>query len=120
MNTQDINSISSIILENYVEGGRRGKSNLMKSAFSKDATIHGFLNGDLLAGPIQLLFDWVDANPPATNLKAEISNIDVVDSIATGKIELSGWFENKFTDQFTLLRENGNWRIISKVFHQHI
>ena len=118
-NSKDLNSISSIILENYVEGGRRGKSNIMKSAFSKDATIHGYMDGTLLAGPIELLYGWVDANPPASNLKAKISSIDVVNTIATGKVKLSGWLGNQYTDQFTLLKENDSWKIISKVFHQY-
>ena len=118
-NSKDLNSISSIILENYVEGGRRGKSNIMKSAFSKDASIHGYMDGNLLAGPIELLYGWVDANPPATTLKAEIADVDIVDTIATGKVKLSRWLDNDYTDQFTLLKENDNWKIISKVFHQH-
>ena len=113
----DIQSISSIIMQNYVEGGRKGDSIIMRPAFHKNAIIHGHVNGDLLAGPIQLLFNWVDENPPALNLKATIVNIDLANTVATARVELTGWLDNRYTDQFTLLKENDQWTITSKVFH---
>ena len=113
----DIQAISSIIMQNYVEGGRKGDSVIMRPAFHKNATIHGHVNGDLLAGPIQLLFNWVDENPPAVNLKATIVNIDLANTIATARVELTSWLDSSYTDQFTLLKENDKWTITSKVFH---
>ena len=113
----DIQSISSIIMQNYVEGGRKGDSIIMRPAFHKNATIHGYVNEDLLAGPIQLLFNWVDENPPAVNLKATIVNIDLANTIATARVELTSWLDSRYTDQFTLLKENDQWTITSKVFH---
>jgi len=116
-NQKDIQAISSIIMQNYVEGGRKGDSIIMRPAFHKNATIHGHVNGDMLAGPIQLLFNWVDENPPAVNLKATIVNIDLASTIATARVELTGWLDSRYTDQFTLLKENDKWTITSKVFH---
>ena len=113
----DIQAISSIIMQNYVEGGRKGNSVIMRPAFHENATIHGHVNGDLLAGPIQLLFNWVDENPPAVNLKATIVNIDLANTIATARVELTSWLDSRYTDQFTLLKENDKWTITSKVFH---
>ena len=115
----DIQAISSIIMQNYVEGGRKGDSFIMKPAFHENATIHGHVNGDMLAGPIQLLFDWVDGNPPAVNLKATIVNIDLASTVATARVELTDWLGTRYTDQFTLLKENDTWTITSKVFHAY-
>ena len=116
-NQKDIEDISSIIIQNYVEGGRKGDSAIMRPAFHKNATIHGHVNGDMLAGPIQLLFNWVDENPPALNLNANIVNIDLANTIATARVELTDWLGSRYTDQFTLLKENDTWTITSKVFH---
>jgi len=113
---KDIESISSVI-ESYVEGGRKGDASIMKSAFHKNATIHGLANGNLFGGPIQIMFDWVNENPPATKLKAEIVNIDLANTVATARVELSDWNGASYTDQFTLLKENDAWSITSKVFH---
>jgi len=113
---KDIDAISSVI-QSYVEGGRKGDASIMKPAFHKNATIHGIVNGSLFGGPIQIMFDWVKDNPPATKLEAEIASIDVANTVATARIELSDWNGASYTDQFTLLKENDAWSITSKVFH---
>jgi hypothetical protein len=117
-NPRDIEAIASVI-EIYTEGGRRGDAAIMKRAFRKNATIHGYIGGGLLAGPIQILFDWVTENPPAPNLDARIASIDLAETIATARVEITNWLGFRFTDQFTLLKENGEWIITSKVFHTY-
>ena len=117
-NQRDIEAISSVI-QTYVQGGRNGDAAIMKPAFREDATIHGYLGGDLLAGPIDMLFDWVAESPPAPDLEATIVNIDLAHTVATARVEIIGWLGHRFTDQFTLLKENGAWTITSKVFHTH-
>ncbi len=91
----------------------------MKPAFHKDATIFGYVGADLLAGPIQKLFDWNDENGPATGLQARIARIDLIDTVATVRLELDNWTGHRFTDLFTLLKLDGKWKIMNKVFHLH-
>ncbi len=117
-NKEDIEAISSVI-QTYVEGGRKGDAAIMKRAFREDATIHGHIDGGLLAGPIHILFDWVAGNPPAPDLEAQIVNIDLAETVATTRVELTGWLGQRYTDQFTLLKEDGAWTITSKVFHTY-
>ena len=107
------------VMETYFDGARTGKSDLLKPAFHDDATIHGYVGPDLFAGPIQLFYDWHDENGPAVELRSHITSIDVGGSIATVRVELDNWTGHRFTDQFTLLRVDGTWKIISKVFHLH-
>ena len=106
-------------LQIYIDGGKSGKSTDMKPAFHDGATIHGYVGPDLFGGPIQALFDWVDENDPATELKSNITNIDIEGTIATARVELDNWTGHKFTDMFTLLKTDGEWQIISKVFYLH-
>ena len=115
---KDIEAISSVI-QIYVEGGRKGDASIMKRAFRENATIHGHTEGGLLAGPIKLMFDFIDDNPPAPDLKAKIVNIDLANTVATARVELTDWLGTRYTDQFTLLKENGGWIITSKVFHAY-
>ncbi len=115
---KDIEAISSII-QIYVEGGRKGDASIMKRAFRENATIHGHTEGGLLAGPIQLMFDFINESPPAPDLEAKIVNIDLANTIATARVELTDWLGTRYTDQFTLLKENGGWIITSKVFHAY-
>ena len=89
-NPKDIEAIASVI-QTYAEGGRRGDASIMKHAFRENATIHGYIGGGLLAGPIQMLFDWVTENPPAPDLAAKIANIDLAETVATARVEVTGW-----------------------------
>jgi len=103
----------------YIDGAKSGKGDDMKPAFHPDATIFGYAGDDLFAGPIQGLFDWNDENGPATELEARIANIDIVGTIATVRLELDNWTGSKYTDLFTLLKVDGTWKIMNKVFHLH-
>lgn len=106
-------------IQQYVDGGKSGRGADMKAAFHPDATIFGYIGPDLFAGPIQKLFDWNDQNGPATELQSRIASTDVIDTIATVRLELDNWTGHKFTDMFTLLKLDGEWKIISKVFYLH-
>ena len=107
------------VIQQYIVGARSGRSDDMKPAFHKDATIFGHDGPDLFAGPIKKLFDWDDENVPAPELQAQITNIDLVETIATVRLELDNWTGIRFSDMFTLLKVDGEWKIINKVFHQH-
>ena len=106
-------------VQQYVDGGKSGRSAEMQAAFHSDATIFGYVGPDLFAGPIQKLFDWNDQNGPATNLQSQITNIDIAGTIATVRLELDNWTGHRFTDMFTLLKVDREWKIISKVFYLH-
>ncbi len=106
-------------VQHYIDGAKSGKGDDMKPAFHKDATIFGYAGADLFAGPIQQLFDWNDENGPAAELQARLAGIDVVDTVATVRLELNNWTGSRYTDLFTLLKVDGEWKIMSKVFHLH-
>ena len=118
MNNDEHKRIESTI-QHYIDGARSGKGNDMKAAFHKDATIFGYIGSDLFAGPIQKLFDWNDENGPATDIVSKIAQIDIEGSIATVRLESDNWTGHKFTDFFTLLKVDNDWKIMNKVFHLH-
>ncbi len=106
-------------LQHYIDGTKSGKGEDMKPAFHKDATIFGYAGADLFGGPIQQLFDWSDENGPAAELQARIASIDLADTVATVRLELTNLNGARYTDMFTLLKFEGEWQIMSKVFHLH-
>ncbi len=107
------------VVQTYIDGARSGRGADMNPAFHEDATIFGYVGEDLFAGPIQQLFDWNDENGPAAGLQARIASIDLIDTVATVRLELDDWTGSRFTDLFTLLRIDGEWKIMNKVFHLH-
>jgi hypothetical protein len=107
------------VIQHYLDGARSGKGDDMKPAFHADATIFGYVGPDLFAGPIQGMFEWHDQNGAATDLESAIASIDITGSIATVRLELDNWTGHRFTDMFTLLKVDGEWKIMCKVFHLH-
>ena len=113
------NELITKVVQRYIDGAKSGKGNDMKPAFHEDATIFGYVGEDLFAGPIQRLFEWNDANGPAATLQAQITNIDLIGTVATVRLELDDWSGYRYTDLFTLLKVDGEWKIMNKVFHVH-
>ncbi len=106
-------------LQHYIDGTRSGNGDDMKPAFHKDATIFGYAGADLFGGPIQQLFDWSDENGPAAALQTRVASIDLAGTAATVRLELTDLNGDSYTDMFTLLKVDGEWKIMSKVFHLH-
>jgi hypothetical protein len=117
-NLSEYDAIADAV-QQYVNGGKSGRGEEMKPAFHPGATIYGYIGDDLFGGPIQQLFDWNDQNGPATDLQSQIASIDIAGTIATVRLELDNWTGHKFTDMFTLLKTDGEWKIVSKVFYLH-
>jgi hypothetical protein len=114
----DYKAINAVI-QHYIDGAVAGKGDLMRPAFHQEATIFGFAGPDFFAGPIQGLYDWNDANGPASDLSSRIVNIDLVGTIASVRVESDNWTDFRFTDFFNLLKMDGEWKIMNKVFHLH-
>ena len=117
-NVSDYDEIAKVV-QQYINGAKSGRGDDMKPAFHKDATVFGYVGDDLFAGPIQQLFVWNEENGPATELQAWIASIDLIDTVATVRLELDNWTGHRFTDLFTLLKVDGEWNIMNKVFHLH-
>ena len=106
-------------VQHYIDGAKSGRGEDMKPAFHPDATIFGYVGPDLFAGPIQLLFDWNDQNGPAKDVEVRLASVDVTGTIATVRLEMDNWTGHRFTDMFTLLKVEGEWKILNKVFYLH-
>jgi hypothetical protein len=117
----DMSEYSAIdsVVRHYVNGAISGSGQEMSLAFHRDATIFGYIGESLFAGPIQKLFEWNDKNGPAKDLQAHVTNIDIVGTVAVVRLELDNWTGHRFTDLFTLLKVDGEWKITNKVFHLH-
>lgn len=107
------------IIQHYIDGARSGRGSEMKPAFHDDATIYGYVGPDLFAGPIQGLYDWNDENGPAKDIESRIVSIDIVETVASVRLESDNWTGHRFTDFFNLLKVDGKWKIMNKVFHLH-
>ena len=115
----DYKVITNLLISNYLKGAILGKGSEMRPTFHNDATWYGYVGQDLIAGPIQTLYDWHDGNGAATDLVYNISKIDIQGTVANVKIELDNWKGSRFTDFLNLLKVDGNWLVMNKVFYLH-
>lgn len=118
---QEYNAIVDV-LNKYNEGGKQAKSSIMKPAFSEQATIFGLdAQGGLAGGPIQGLYDTIDtAFRPSPEAKAVIARIDIVGTAASARIDTNDISGFCFTDFFHLLKVDGKWTVVSKIYHTHV
>ncbi len=109
------------VLNQYNAGGAQADSSIMRPAFSSEATIFG-VDGDdqLTGGPIEGLFEIIDsAFRPSPQARAAIARIDIVGTAASARVDTDDISGFRFTDFFNLLKVQGEWTIVSKIYHTH-
>ena len=105
----------------YVEGLRLGKSERVRDAFRDEATMYGFAAGELVVGgPISNLYEFVDKGGPAPELVAHLDILSMAPTIAVVRADMEqDSVGGAYTDFHTLIKQHGQWRIVSKVYHQY-
>lgn len=118
---QDYQAISEV-LNKYIEGCKQAKSSIMKSAFSPQATMYSVdPDGKLVGGAISILFEGIDKNfRPSPDATAAITRIEIVGTAASARIDANDMSGVSFTDFFQLLKVDGNWTVVSKIFYTHL
>ena len=109
------------VLNKYIEGCKQAKSSIMKPAFNEHATMYSVgADGKLDGGAIPILFEGIDKNfRPSPNAQAAITRIEIVGNAASARIDANGMSGLSFTDFFQLLKVEGKWTVVSKIFQTH-
>jgi len=112
-------------LQYYIDGSRAGSSELMRPGFHPDATLVGYVGGNLLFTPVKVLFDWIDENGPAPDIEPDVASIEILNTIAVVRLEVKQWSGNlagsgvHMSDLFNLVKTEDGWKISQKLFHWH-
>ena len=114
---KEYQEIKEVVMQ-YVNGCATGDVELTKKAFHKDAIMYGYLNGNLCAGSIDVLYGAIEQLGGDHATKAEVDILDVVGTAATVRVVLSDWHGMGFTDFHSLVKMNGKWQIVSKIVPQ--
>ncbi|WP_236904491.1 nuclear transport factor 2 family protein [Collimonas fungivorans] len=109
------------VLNKYIEGCKQAKSSIMKPAFSQHATMYSVgADGKLAGGAIPILFDGVDKDfRLSPDAQAAIVRIEIVGKAASARIDANDMSGISFTDFFHLLKVEGKWTVVSKIFHTY-
>ena len=112
-------------MQYYIDGSQAGNSELMRPGFHPDATIVGYAGDNLLFGPIQQLFDWIDGNGPAPDIEPSFASIEILETIAIVRLEVKQWSGKlagsgvHMSDLFNLIKTDEGWKVSQKLFHWH-
>lgn len=106
------------VVEKYFEGMMTGSPETLAEAFDPDA----FLIGPGRGVPVRIAFDrWSSGmDEPLDDLDQRvnrIASVDVTGDAAVAKTVLE-WPEVRYVDYLSLLKIDGEWRIVNKIWHQ--
>ncbi|MEM6703102.1 MAG: nuclear transport factor 2 family protein [Acidobacteriota bacterium] len=112
----EVDAVRSVI-ESYVRGSREGDAALLRGLFHPDAVMMGYMGGQLLSGSPEPFFQHADGSPQDDSYEGSVGDLRVDGDVATATLYERGFSGLDFVDHFHLLREEGTWRITSKIFH---
>ena len=104
-------------LENYIKGHSTGDGEYMKKAFHTEGNLIFVRDGKITTRSFADYIAGFSGKPAADEpqRKRSIESIDVVGNAATAKIILD-YPTAKLTDYMSLLKINGEWKIVNKIF----
>ena len=117
--TKDYEDVVETV-KKYVEGLRTGAVATISNAFHKDAVMYGYTNGGLLGGPIDNLYEFVEKNGTAPDIKTHLDVLAITPTTAVVRVDMEkDAIGANYTDFHTLIKINDNWQIIAKVYHMY-
>lgn len=124
----DEEAVKEVIKTGYVHGAfNELNPEAMGKAFHKDFAIFSpGRDGEIRRYPIA---NWIkntkstkdseDFDPEQNVWDHTFSSVDVTGNSAAVKLELHHEGKHVYTDYLSLLKFDGEWKIVAKVFHQH-
>ena len=109
------------VVQKYIEGTFTGNVKTLRDCFHPKAVMNGYLGGQLLIGGPEPFFENMAQAPSMAEggapYKGDITSVDVAGNVASVILKETGFGgDMAFTDYFHLLKEQGQWKIISKTF----
>jgi hypothetical protein len=109
------------VMDGYITASRDADEMAARALFHPNAIMTGVTAGGKMGyGTPEGFFTLLGklaAGPKAAYGPAKVTQISVAGDIATGTVEESDFNGKRYTDMFQLVRENGHWLIISKVWY---
>lgn len=107
-----------IPLENYIKGHATGDGEYMKKAFHTEGNLIFVRDGKYSTRSFTEYIAGFNGKPAAdeANRKRSIESIDVSGNAAVGKIILD-YPTIRFVDYMSLLKIDGEWKIVTKIFY---
>ena len=110
---EDLKAINQVI-NDYFDGATNANIAGLEKAFHKVCVLRWVIDGHLMESPRDEWFAWIKANGPFERENA-IEKIDITGSAAMVKA-VADLKHTRFVDYISLLKINGDWKIVAKIF----
>jgi len=105
-------------VEKYISGLQSASVDGLEQAFHFDAVMYGFLPDGLLGGTINNLYTVVAQSGSSPNMTSRVDVLDMTPTIAVARVTMEHvTVDDAYTDFHCLIKIDGAWRIVAKVFH---
>ena len=125
LETRDLHAASEaesaaarIPLENYINAHATGNPDFIRKAFHAGAKIMAFRDGKLLNLSVEEFASRFGGKPAAdeSKRKRRIESLDITGNTGVARIVLD-YPDTTLTDYMSLLKVDGEWKIVNKVFN---
>ncbi len=107
------------VVNYYIEGCKKGDVSILKKAFHDKCSMTGYINGEMYMGDIHGFYAMVEkAGVPSDEFCGQTDVVAMEGTVAVAHVAFENWHGLSFTDYHTLIKEDGNWKIIAKAYHQ--
>lgn len=108
------------VMQGYIDASKTPDEKAMRALFHPDALMSGSVaGGPMRIGKPEGFFTSLGkaaVGPAQPYGPASVAQVTVVGDVATGTVEESNFRGNKYTDLFQLVRHDGKWLIVSKIY----
>jgi hypothetical protein len=107
-------------LQYYLDGHVTGDPEIMAKAFHPTARLQYIRNGEASVRSLESYLGGMSGEPASDESERDrrILMVDYLGTVAVAKIELD-YPRVVFTDYMQLLKIDGEWKIVNKIYHAH-
>lgn len=103
----------------FVKSVGFGDSAPARELFYDEAVMFGYLDGKLEHGPIQNLYDNIDSVGADPGYRARIDVLCIEETVAIVRVLEDNWGGRiDFSDFLLLIKMDGEWKGVAKVYNQ--
>ena len=104
----------------FVKSVGSGDSAPARELFYDEAVMIGYLDGKLEHGPIQNLYDNIDTVGADPGYRARIDVLCIEETVAIVRVLEDNWGGRiDFSDFLLLIKMDGEWKGVAKVYNQN-
>ena len=121
MNNHAETKLVKAVVQNYIDGTYEADTVKLEGVFHKQAIVSGYLGPNALLVKPDVFIQAIAGSPSMKSKNhpytAEIESIRIEGNIASVTLSESGFNgDTNLVDHFHLIKEDGEWKIISKLF----